>query len=635
MCGLAGIVDFRDGARVERETIERMCALVAHRGPDHEGIRVEGGCGLGHRRLTITDLVTGQQPLGNEDGTVSVVFNGEIYNYRELRRELEAKGHRFETQTDTEVIPHLYEEHGPDFVQRLHGGWAIALWDEPRGRLLLTRDRLGKKPLVWSLEGGVLRFSSEPKGILGDPAASREPDPAAILDVIHFGCVVEERTMFRGISSVPPATTLVFEDGALVSEERYWDFADVPRHEGDEEDAIERLSAALSEATRERLLGDVPYGLLLSGGVDSSLVASFICEHEPGLAAYAMGTGDRDDETAAATAVARHVGADLTVVPLASVDPVEVGAQIPWLFDQPIYNDAVFANYALAESIAGTLVVGINGDGGDIAFSGTLRHLGDAFGRRVARAPGPLVAAGVAAADAGVRVTTSRRLRRVSKGLHAAQADDRRRWVSIRKHDLPIRHRSLLETPAWRANGHDPEAGALAAYDRCTSPDHLNRVLYAEMTFEMPPSDLLKVDRTAMAHQTTSRSPFLDHRVVELAFGFPADLKQRGRTFKWILREVARRRLPAEVASLPKTGLAAPIREWLRGPLGDRVENVLRSPSFAARGVFDQRGALTALDRHRSGRGDYGHTLWTMALTELWFRSFVDSFGRPDERIWE
>jgi asparagine synthase (glutamine-hydrolysing) len=440
--------------------------------------------------------------------------------------------------------------------------------------------------------------------------------------------------MFRGVSTVPPATTLVFERGGLVERDAYWDFADVPLHEGGEEEAIERFTEVFGEVTRERLIGDVPYGLLLSGGIDSSLVASFICEAAPGLAAYTVATGDADDETEAARAVARHVGAELTVVPLGELDPVAMGARIPWWFDQPFFNDATFANVLLARAIAGSLVVGITGDGGDHAFSGTLRHLGDAVGGRLARAPGPLVAAGVAAADAGGRVTSSRRVRRVAKGLHGAQVDDRRRWLSLREHDLPIRHRALLETPAWRA-GRASEAEGLAFYDRSRSPDHLNRLLYAETKFELPANDLLKVDRAAMVNSTAARSPFLDRRVIELAAGLPADLKRRGRTFKWLLREVARRRLPADVARLPKTGLAVPLRDWLRGPLGERVGSVLASPSFAARGVYDQRGALTALERHRSGRGDYGHALWTMALTELWYRSFVDTFAEPDERIWE
>jgi asparagine synthase (glutamine-hydrolysing) len=635
MCGLVGIVDFRSGARVERETIERMCELVAHRGPNHEGVRVEAGCGLGHRRLTITDLVTGQQPLANEDGTVWVVFNGEIYNYREQRARLEDLGHKFVTQTDTEVIPHLYEEHGDDFVDHLEGNWAIALWDEKRRRLVLTRDRLGKKPLVWMCSDGVLRFASEAKALFADSSLPREPDPNGLLDVIHHGHTVEDRTMFKGVAMVLPATMLVFEDGKLASERRYWDFADVPRFEGDWEDAIDEFSTIFSDVTRQRLIGDVPYGLLLSGGIDSSLVASYIIEHEPDLKTYVIARGDDEDETHAAGLMAKHIGSKHHVVPPADGDPAAIAARIPWMFDQPFYNDASIANYLLSHSISGEVTVGITGDGGDHTFSGTLRHVGDTFGREARRAPRQLVAAAVSAADAATRVTTSRRVRQITKGLSGARLEDRQRWLSLRQHDLPIRRRQLLATAAWKTNGHDPDSEALAHYDRSRSPDHLNRLLYAETKFDLPPNDLLKVDRMAMYNQTAGRAPFLDRRVVEFAAGIPADWKRSGRRFKVFLREVARRRLPAEVAGLPKVGLAVPLRDWLRGPLGDRVGNVLRSDSFASRGVFDREGALAALESHRSGRGDFAYTLWTMAMTELWYRSFVDSFGQPDERIWE
>ena len=637
MCGLAGVVDFRGTDGVDRSVVERMCGLLAHRGPNHQGVHLEPGVGLGHRRLTITDLVTGQQPLPNEDRTIWVVFNGEIYNYQALRARLESLGHRFETQTDTEVIPHLYEEHGDDFVDHMEGNWAIGLWDARRRRLVLTRDRLGKKPLVWTLADGVLRFASEAKALFADPAVSREPDPAAMLDVIHFGHVVEDRTMFRDIAMVRPASMLVFEEGRLSSERRYWDFDDVPEFEGGLDDAIDEFSAVFSEATRERLIGDVPYGLLLSGGIDSSLVASYIIEHEPALKTYTIagGSGDSGDETAAAEVMARHIGSDHHVVPLADGDTVAIAARIPWMFDQPFFNDASIANFLMARSIASEVTVAITGDGGDHTFSGTDRHLGDALAASVRRAPRPLVAAGVAAADVGTRVTTSRHVRRMAKGLHASRLDERRRWLSLREHDLPIRRRNLLATPAWAVNGNDPEAAALAQYDRCRSPHHLNRLLYAETTFELPANDLMKVDRMCMYNQTAGRAPFLDRRVVEFAAGIPAEWKRRGRTLKWFLREVARRRVPGELVSLPKTGLAVPLREWLRGPLGEKVGHVLSSESFARRGVYDRTGALHALGEHRSGRGDYGYTLWTMAMTELWYRTYVDTFAEPDERIWE
>ena len=344
MCGICGIVDHRAGAERHRETIRSMSALIAHRGPDHEGIRVDGACALGHRRLAITDLVTGQQPLGNEDGTVWVVFNGEIYNYKALRRELEARGHRFTTETDTEVIPHLYEEHGDLFMTRMEGNWAIGLWDERRSRLLLSRDRIGKKPLVWTSAPGGIRFASEAKALVAGPDARREPSMDGLLDVLTYGYVTETHTMFEGVHAVLPATTLVFEQGATDPVEiRYWDFAAVAPYDRSLEDAQDEFAAILSDVTRDRLIGDVPYGLMLSGGIDSTLVASFIVEHEPSLKTYTVAREGRADETAAAAAMARHIGAEHHVVGLEEIDPVAVGARIPWMFDQPFFNDASFA----------------------------------------------------------------------------------------------------------------------------------------------------------------------------------------------------------------------------------------------------------------------------------------------------
>ena len=334
----------------------------------------------------------------------------------------------------------------------------------------------------------------------------------------------------------------------------------------------------------------MPYGLLLSGGIDSSLIASFVAEHEPNLKTFTIATGDRDDETEAAGLVARHVGTNHTVVPLSDADPLAIAARVPWMVDQPFWNDAAIANHLIARSVAGEITIAITGDGGDHAFSGTLRQLGDSLAASV---PRPLAAVGALAADAGHSVTRSRTARRISKGLHAARIPERRRWLSMREHDLPVRHRDLLETPAWRTNGSHPESAALAYYDRCTSPDHLNRMLYAETRWDLPPNDLLKVDRTFMYASIAGRSPFLDRRVVELAAGIPAEWKRQGRTMKVLLREVARRRLPAGVADLPKTGLAVPFRDWLRGPLGEKVGGMFASESFAARGVFDPRGAAT------------------------------------------
>ncbi len=436
MGGICGVVDFRAGALVERASIERMCALIAHRGPE-QGVHVEGGVGLGARRLPITDLVTGQQPLSNEDGTVWVTFNGEIYNHEELRPPLEARGHRFQTKTDTEVIPHLYEEHGLDFVQHLDGNWALGLWDERRRRLVLTRDRMGRRHLMWSFKDGVARFASETKAILSDPAVSRDLDPRSIVDIVQYGIVIEDRTMFREISALRPSQMLVFEDGRLVSDGLYWDYYDVAPFEGTFEDGIDAFEDVFAAAVRSRLGGDVPYGVLQSGGIDSSLIASFVAGEGVPLRTYTISTGGIDDETDAATAVARHVGAEHTLIPLSKADPVEIAPKIPWMTDGPFMNDGLIANLLLARSIGSEVTVAITGDGGDHTFAGTWVHLGDAMAQRV---PRPLAPVGAWVTDAGHALTRNRTARRLSKGFHGARIPQRSRWLAMRQHDMPGRH---------------------------------------------------------------------------------------------------------------------------------------------------------------------------------------------------
>jgi asparagine synthase (glutamine-hydrolysing) len=360
-------------------------------------------------------------------------------------------------------------------------------------------------------------------------------------------------------------------------------------------------------------------------------------EHEPALKSFTIARRDGEDETESASALARHLGSDHRVIDLGEVDPAAIGARIPWMFDQPFYNDATIANYVLARAIAGDLTVAITGDGGDNTFSGTMRHLGDGVAAAVGRAPRALALMAAGAVELGARITTQPPiLRRARHAFRVAELDDRRRWLALHEQNLPIRHRDLLAGPRWAAaNGHDPAAAAMSYYDRCASTDHLDRVLYAELRFQVPPNDVMKVDRSFMYNGVAGRSPFLDRRVVEFAASLPVAWKRRGRTYKWFLRELASRRLPASAAVGRKIGLAVPLREWLRGPLGVKVASVLGSASFAERGIFDPRGAAQAVRDHRAGRADYGHAIWTMAMTELFFRTFVDSFGEPDERIWE
>ena len=488
-----------------------MSALIAHRGPDHEGFRTHGACGLGHRRLAITDLVTGQQPLSNEDGTVWVVFNGEIYNYKQLRSRLERRGHSFVTQTDTEVIPHLYEEYGDSFVTHMEGNWAIGLWDERRSRLLLSRDRLGKKPLLWTAVGGVIRFASEVKALLSSPGVPREPSMAGMLDVLTYGYVTEANTMFEGIQDGAARDYSAYSSPVRRRLPRAVTGTShrCPNTPGRCEAAKDEFCQIMSDVTRDRLIGDVPYGLMLSGGIDSTLVASFIVEHESTLKTYTVARGDGDDETDAAMSMARRIGSNHHEIPLETIDPVAVAARIPWMFDQPFFNDATFANHAMAAAISGELTVAITGDGGDHAFSGTSRHLGEAIAAQVARTPRPMLAALGAGSSIGTRLAGPRpNFRRAHQLMRVSQTRPERRWLSLHQQNLPISHPYLLGPVAIEAEAmFDAERAALAYYGKCPSRDRLNRILYAELKFQLPPNDLLKVDRMGMYHSVAGRAP--------------------------------------------------------------------------------------------------------------------------------
>jgi asparagine synthase (glutamine-hydrolysing) len=638
MCGICGIVDRKRGANAWRADLEAMSALLKRRGRDGHGTWFGGAAALGHRRLAITDIDAGQQPMSNEDKSIWVVFNGEIYNYRALRGQLERRGHEFRTASDTEVIPHMYEEYGEEFVSHLEGNWAIGLWDDRASTLLLSRDRLGKRPIAWAVTNGVIRFASEPKAILASPQVGREPSCRGLVDVITYGFVTETNTMFEGVHSVLPATTLTFGPGSNAPmARRYWDFASVPRYRHSLAQARADFTDILAEASRQRLMGDVPLALMLSGGIDSSLVGSFLAEHQPNLRAFTVARGDAYDEVQSARRVAEHVGLEHHVIPLGSIDPVAVGARIPWMFDQPFFNDATFANCAMASAISSDITVAITGDGGDESFSGTMRHAGERIAGVIASAPRPALSTVLRGSSAAMHLGRARpTIRRAHQLMRVSRVEPDRRWLSLHQQNLPIHAPWTLGPAITEAlRGYDAEAAAVQYYHSSGASEHLNRVLYAEIKFQLPPNDLVKVDRTFLHNGVEGRAPLLDRRVVEFAARLPAAWKQKGFTYKYFLRKLAGERLPPEIAQARKIGLAVPFREWLRADLGLRAGAVLASSSFRQRGIFDQDAALRALAEHRRRTRDWGYILWTMAMVEIWHRTFIDQFGEPDARVWE
>ncbi len=625
MCGIAGIYRF-DSAPVDPDLLSRMTAVLAHRGPDGDGVHVDGPAGLGHRRLSIIDLAGGAQPIGNEDGTVWVVLNGEIYNFRDLRADLEARGHRFATRSDTEAIVHLYEERGDDCVQALAGMFAFALWDSRRRRLLLARDRLGKKPLYYAHRPGrALTFGSELKAVLVDPQVPCEIDLEALDRYLGLLYIPAPATIFRDVRKLPAGHLLV-ADAAGVSIREYWDvrFVDGPRRTTQQ--YAGELRDLLGQAVQARLVSDVPLGAFLSGGLDSSTVVALMAQlADRPVVTASVGFRESDhDERPSARLVAGRLGCDARE---SEVTPRirDLLPRLVWHFDEPFADSSAVPTYYVSKVAREHVTVALSGDGGDELLAGYPRHFWDrweARARPLARPAGAVRAVG--------RWWPSR-LRGGNVLTHLALTPGD---ACARKHSAELfrdaAKRGLYsEDMARTAAGFDPLAVHRAHYERCDARDPLDRSLYVDLKTYLADDILVKVDRMSMAHGLEVRAPFLDHRVVEFVAGLPAALKLRGRTTKFVLREAMRSLLPEAVLARPKHGFTVPLRRWLRGELRELVEDLLFEPRAEQRGWFNPRTVKQLWADHSDGVRDAGHQLWLLLMLELWCRAFLDR--RPVE----
>jgi asparagine synthase (glutamine-hydrolysing) len=595
-----------------------MCDAIQHRGPDEEGcFVVPGKVALGFRRLSIIDLVTGSQPIYNEDRSIAVTCNGEIYNFRALRNELESRGHVFRTGSDTEVIVHLYEDRGLAFLDSLIGMFAIVLWDGRSERLVLARDRMGVKPLYWAeVQGGILH-GSEPAALLASGLIERNPDPVAIAQYLTLQYVPPPLSGFEGIRKLAPGERLVFEGGRLTID-RYWQLEHrAARAPWSEEDALEHADALLKDATRNRLVADVPLGAFLSGGVDSSLVVSYMAEESSDVHTFSIDFPHaRYSEGAHARRVAEIYGTthEEFVVEPAMVPTV---AEAVRHAGEPFADSSAIPTYVLSEMTRRRVTVALSGDGGDEAFAGYVRY-------RIATAadrlgPLPMVARPLARAIAPL----DGRLKRLSRGLEAVSQPPRDRYASIMSHfDPPAMER--LCTLEFLAEAGGPRVAWDTVLGLPALPG-VDRYLALDTDTYLPGDLLVKVDRMSMAHALEVRSPLLDHRLHEFAAALPGSLKlRRGRT-KWLLKELASRRgLPHELVHRPKHGFGIPIGEWFRGELRGWLEDVLRDPRTRARGYFKPAEAERVLSDHLSGRSDHTYRLWNLAMLELWHRAWID-----------
>jgi asparagine synthase (glutamine-hydrolysing) len=633
MCGIAGMFKTAIDAVVDAPTIHRMCQTIIHRGPDDEGIYLKDGVGLGMRRLSIIDLSGGRQPIHNEDKTVWVVFNGEIYNFRELRAELERGGHRFYTNTDTEVIVHLYEDLGSDFVLKLRGMFAIALYDERRKRMVLARDRLGKKPLHYSFAAGQFLFGSEIKSLLAVAPELAEVDQEAILQYFYFGYILDPATAFRSIRKLPPGFLLEFANGQT-SLRRYWDLPTYgtagPKSE---EEYLEELENQLDEAVRIRLISDVPLGALLSGGVDSSTIVALMARatSRP-VKTFTIGFSREDfNEAKAARVVSERFGTEhheLVVEP-------NIGETLQLLsgsLEEPFADSSILPTFYVSHLTRQHVTVALAGDGGDELFAGYERYAIE-LGRTVFD---------------GIPQWAGRWYRNCVYPRLPSAAPGRRFLfnISLRARDryldglsfLPACHRERSLFSDEFLDSSCGTAGVLHSFqnyfDNAPSDNLLSRLLYLDTKTYLPGDILTKVDRMSMAASLEVRAPILDHHVVEWAARLPEGSKFRNGQGKYLLKKLAARvGVPQEVLNRPKQGFALPLVHWMRGELKDELLPILVEPRTLGRGYFKPKAIRGLLEEHWRGRRDHSAQIWMLLMFELWHRNFLaPAMGREPQQ---
>ncbi|HWQ35061.1 MAG TPA: asparagine synthase (glutamine-hydrolyzing) [Blastocatellia bacterium] len=621
MCGIAGFFGPTMARAEQRAVLARMCGLIAHRGPDDEGFYLEGGLGIGMRRLAIIDLEAGHQPIANEDGSVWIVFNGEIYNYRELRAELLARGHVFQTSSDTETIIHLYEELGERCVERLRGMFAFAIYDRKKQLLLLARDRVGKKPLHYALAGETLIFGSEIKSLLQHPAIRREVSFEAISDYLTFGYVPDPATAFRGIWKLEPGHTLTFHNGRIRTR-RYWDFEfEASQPARDETYYVERLRELLRESVRLRLISDVPLGAFLSGGIDSSTVVALMArEMNQPVKTFSIGFTEAGfDELRSARLTAQHFGTEhheFVVTP----DACRLVDEIVRHHDEPFADVSSIPTYLVSQLASEHVRVVLSGDGGDELFAGYERYVTDRERARFERLPRWMRRLMRMASDALPRAAYGKRfLRNVALDADARYVDSLSYFNEEAKREL------LAGSLRRLCQGHDSAARFRRLYEQTQSSEALDRLLCLDSKTYLPGDILTKVDRMSMAHSVEARAPLLDHKLIEFALTIPASLKLRGTTTKYIFKQAVADLIPRELLNRPKQGFDVPISHWFRHELRDLLHTTLTERRTRQRGWFNQRAVETLIAEHQRGRRNNARHLWGLLMLELWQRSYLDA----------
>jgi|TARA_B100002003_G_C14146129_1_gene551078 asparagine synthase (glutamine-hydrolysing) len=631
MCGIAGIVE-RDPARpVASEELARMVDTLRHRGPDDEGHKTLPGAGLGMCRLSIIDVAGGQQPFASEDGAIQLVANGEIYNHGELREELIARGHRFRSRSDVEVIVHGYEEFGVAVLDRLRGMFAFAIWDESNRRLFAARDRAGEKPLYYAQTPQHLLFASEIKALLVQSDVSREVDVEALDQFLTYEYVLTPRTMFTSVRTLPPAHYLLYQYGA-VKTERYWDVASVPVRQWTDDEAESALREALGRAVAGQMMSDVPLGAFLSGGIDSSAIVALMTEASAG-GTGSVNTFSMGFEAASYNELpyAREVAARFDThhrEGMVSPDLSDLFEQLVTHFDQPFGDVSLFPTYLVSQIAREHVTVALSGDGGDELFGGYDTYGAEAIARRVGallpETAKPLVA-GIASMfpPSEKKKGLINKLRRFTLGLATApRSIAQYRWMTF----LDAGAKQRFYTPALQAALVDSDVYApIRRHLRgAHTDDLLNRQLYADVQVYLADDILVKVDRMSMAASLETRAPFLDVDVMELAFSMPGHLKIRHGERKFVLKQAMRNLLPESVLTRRKEGFSIPMKSWLRREWAPLMQDLLGPDQVGRRGWFEPAQVTRRVDEHLAGRQNHAHLLFSLMVLERWAQASLD-----------
>ena len=626
MCGIAGITG---NHRFSIEDLQRMLDTLVHRGPDDEGTYAGDGILLGQRRLSIIDLDGGHQPIPNEDETLWIVCNGEIYNYQSLREDLLTRGHRFSTNSDSEVVLHLYEEYGEDCVRHLRGMFAFAIWDESRKRLFAARDRLGQKPFYYVLSNGVFCFASEIKALLALDPSLAELDLAALDQYLTLRVIAAPKSMFRKIRKLPPAHSLRFQPDREMRIQRYWELDYEPKHRGSDEELADELEEKLISCIKLHMVSDVPVGAFLSGGLDSTLILALLMKHVASgpIQTFSMGLPYKQfDEAPYARMVAEQYGThhhEETVTP----SLVESLPALIWHLDEPSDPLSV-CSYHIAGIASKHVKVVLGGDGGDELFGGYDRYYGNRYASYYAMLPktlrryviGPLLSM---VSDGTWYKSKAHQMKWLHEMSFKSGSERYAGSLSYFYYNQERRQRLYGPSMLQAAKEFDPESSIREPYDQAHADDIVDRMLYADSSVRLPDHPVMILDRMTMAHSLEARAPFMDHEIAEFSARLPARLKVRGKNLRAIQYILAKRHLPREVVERPKQGFSSALPYMLADEYRALYKRFLSKSCLAEDGILDQQAINRLLAEQRSGTHDHGNRLWLLVNTEAWYRMFI------------